>query len=75
MDILTLKQEAAKLAEPDRRELSLFLIRLGQETAAWRKEMARRMKRMDAGHRVSLAAFESTSFRLPFPLPSGKGRT
>jgi hypothetical protein len=39
---LELKQRATKLSEKERRSLSAFLIRLGQERAGWKQETARR---------------------------------
>jgi hypothetical protein len=52
---LELKQRAAKLSERERRNLSAFLIRLGQERADWKHETARRLNAMAAGKKVSVA--------------------
>jgi hypothetical protein len=35
------------------------MIRLGHQTPAWRKELSRRMKYMDAGKKVPLASLET----------------
>ena len=52
---LELKQQAAKLSEVNRRNLSAYLIRLGQERPAWKRETARRLKEMAQGKQVSVA--------------------
>jgi hypothetical protein len=52
---LDLKQRAAKLTEAERKNLSAYLIRLGQERAGWKKETARRLDEMAAGKKVSVA--------------------
>jgi len=52
---LELKQRAAKLSEGNRRNLSAYLIRLGQERPAWKRETARRLKEMFQGKQVSVA--------------------
>ena len=52
---LDLKQRASKLSEPERRQFSAFLIRLGQERPAWKKETAGRLAEMEAGRKVSVA--------------------
>lgn len=52
---LELKQRATKLSEKERRNLSAFLIRLGQERAGWKQETARRLNAMAAGKKVSVA--------------------
>lgn len=51
---LDLKQRLVKLSEPERREISAFLLRIKRETPAWKKEMSRRMKEMDQGRKVRL---------------------
>lgn len=53
---LDLKQRAAKLSEKERRTLSAYLIRLGQERVGWKQETARRLNEMAAGKKVSIAA-------------------
>jgi hypothetical protein len=52
---LDLKQRAAKLTEAERKNLSAYLIRLGQERAGWKQETARRLNAMSAGKKVSVA--------------------
>ena len=53
---LELKQRASKLSESDRRSLSAYLIRLGQERVGWKRETARRRKEMEEGRKVSVEA-------------------
>jgi hypothetical protein len=52
---LDLKQRAARLTEAERKNLSAYLIRLGQERAGWKQETARRLNAMAAGKKVSVA--------------------
>jgi len=52
---LELKQRASKLSERKRRELSAFLIRLGQERGGWKQETARRLNAMAAGRKITTA--------------------
>lgn len=52
---LDLKQRAAKLSEQERRQLSAYLIRLGQDRPAWKRETARRLGDMGKGRKVSVA--------------------
>jgi phage-related protein len=56
---LELKQSLTRVSETERRELSAFLIRRGQERPAWKKETARRLAAMAAGQQVSVAALRS----------------
>jgi len=56
---LELKQCLSRVSETERRELSVFLIRRGQERAAWKKETARRLADMAAGRQVSVAALRA----------------
>jgi hypothetical protein len=53
--ILGLKQQLTKLSERERREVSAFLLRLGQESPAWKRETARRLKSMAAGKETSVS--------------------
>ncbi len=53
---LDLKQRAAQLSEQERRQLSAYLIRLGQERPTWKRETARRLDEMGKGQKVSVAA-------------------
>lgn len=53
---LDLKQRASKLSEAERRHLSAYLIRLGQERPAWKRETAKRLKEMAEGQKISVAA-------------------
>jgi hypothetical protein len=52
---LDLKQRAARLSEKERQDLSAYLVRLGQERPAWKKETARRLNEMAKGKRTSVA--------------------
>jgi hypothetical protein len=53
--LLDLKQRLARLSEKERRQTSAFLIRLGQESPAWKKETAQRLQAMAAGKKISVA--------------------
>lgn len=53
--LLDLKQQLTRLSESERRQISAFIIRRGQDTAAWKKETARRLDDMAAGKKVSVA--------------------
>ncbi|AHF90243.1 hypothetical protein OPIT5_08535 [Opitutaceae bacterium TAV5] len=53
--MLDLRQRLVRLSETERREVSSFLIRMGQESPAWKKETARRLNEMAAGKKVSVA--------------------
>jgi hypothetical protein len=53
---LELKQRASKLTEAERKNLSAYLLRLGQERAGWKKETARRLDEMGRGRKLSTAA-------------------
>ena len=52
---LDLKQRAARLTEAERRQLSAYLIRLGQERAPWKRETARRLDEMGRGRKVPVS--------------------
>jgi hypothetical protein len=54
-DLFTLKQHLTKLSEPERREVSAFIVRLGQESKEWKEETARRLDEMGAGKKTSLS--------------------
>ena len=55
VDLVSLKETIARLPENDRREVSAFIIRMGQETESWRVETARRLDQMASGNVVSVA--------------------
>lgn len=55
--MLQLKQQLSSLIDKERQVVAAFLHRLNQKSAAWQKEMARRMAEIDAGMK----------FRLPKP--------
>ncbi|HBJ85515.1 MAG TPA: hypothetical protein DDZ88_16880 [Verrucomicrobiales bacterium] len=52
--MLQLKQQLVRLSVKQRQEVAAFLHRLKQETPAWRREMSRRMTKMDAGQKFRL---------------------
>ena len=54
-ELLTLKQSLTNLSEFERREVSGFIVRLGQESLEWKEETARRLNEMGAGNKTSLA--------------------
>ena len=59
MSLAELKSSAVQLPEEQRRELAAFLLQVGRErNAAWRDEMARRMRDMDTGKKVTQSEFE-----------------
>jgi len=53
--LLDLKQRLARLSETQRRDVSAFLIRLGQETPDWEKETSRRLDDMARGNKTSVS--------------------
>ncbi len=53
-ELLTLKQQLTKLSESERREVSAFIVRLGQETEEWKRDTTRRLDEMEAGKRTSI---------------------
>jgi hypothetical protein len=55
ISVVSIKQQLIQLSEQERRELSAFLIRLGQDTPEWRQEMSRRLSEMEKGEKVSSA--------------------
>ncbi len=52
--MLDLKQRLGCLSEKERREMAAYLLRLKQESPAWKNEMSRRMREMDKGRKVRL---------------------
>jgi len=54
-ELLTLKQHLTKLSEPERREVSAFIVRLGQGSEEWKEETARRLDEMGTGKKISLS--------------------
>ena len=54
-ELLVLKQGLTKLSESERREVSAFLCRLGQESNEWKEETARRLDAMGRGKKTSLS--------------------
>ena len=58
MTMLELKQQVSRLSERERRELNAYLIRLRHEKPEWRRMMARRMKAMDQGKKLTVAQLQ-----------------
>jgi hypothetical protein len=56
---LELKQRASKLSEEERRRLSAYLIKLGQQRSAWKRETSRRLDDMAKGNKVSVAGLRT----------------
>ncbi len=52
--MLQLKQDLTKLSPREREEISVFLLRLKQQTVGWKKEMTRLMTEMDSGKKFRL---------------------
>jgi hypothetical protein len=55
MTMLELKQQVSRLSTRERRELNAYLIRLRHERPEWRRMIAKRMRDMDQGKKVSVA--------------------
>ena len=55
VDLGSRQDTITRLPENDRREVSAFIIRMGQETESWRVETARRLDQMASGNVVSVA--------------------
>ena len=53
--LITIKQGVTKLSERERRDLSIFLHRLRQDTPSWKRETARRLAAMESGNKTSAA--------------------
>ena len=47
-ELLSLKQKLNQLNESERREVSAYLIRLGQEGESWKLETAQRLDQMQS---------------------------
>jgi hypothetical protein len=59
MSLLELKQEVSRLNKRERQELQTYLIRLRHDTPEWKKATAKRIKAMQAGHRVTAEELEA----------------
>ena len=57
--LLDLKQRISRLKESERREVAAYLMHLQHEKPAWRREISRSMKEMDAGKKVTLSELKS----------------
>ena len=63
-ELLTLKQSLTQLSESERREVSAFIVRLGQESLEWKEETARRLNEMGAGNKTSLSGLKEQMNRV-----------
>lgn len=59
-DILALKKSLTQLSENERRDVSAFVVRLGQETEEWKTETAKRLDEMASGHMTSVSDLRKT---------------
>ena len=57
--LLALKQQLSSLSDTERREISAFLIKLGQDTPEWKKETARRLDEMAEGKKKGTGELRS----------------
>lgn len=57
--LLALKQQLSSLSDTERREISAFLIKLGQDTPEWKKETARRLDEMAKGKKKGTGELRS----------------
>jgi hypothetical protein len=55
MSVEEVKARIAKMNQRQRREIQLYLIQLRSETAAWKRETARRNRELLAGNGITLA--------------------
>lgn len=53
IELLSLKQKLTQLTETERREMSAYLVRLGQESGEWKQETSRRLEEMKRGNKIS----------------------
>lgn len=52
--VADLKQQLTQLTDGERKEVSAFLLRLGQEGDEWKEDTARRLDEMQAGNQISV---------------------
>jgi hypothetical protein len=52
--VLEIRQKIAMLNEAERRQISSYVLKLGHESAAWRKRATRKLDDMVAGKQVSV---------------------
>lgn len=55
VELRNLKQRLTRLSEPERRGISAFIVRLGQETKEWKAETSRRLDDMASGKKTTLS--------------------
>lgn len=63
MGLLEVKQAVSLLNRRERRELSLYLLRLRQKTPEWKRATAKRIKAMQSGRGVTLEQLEARLIR------------
>jgi len=63
MSLLEVKQAVSRMNKRERRELSLYLLRLRQKTPEWKRSTAKRIKSMQAGRGVTLEELEARLIR------------
>ena len=55
LDLIALKQSLTQLTEKERREISAFIVRLGQDSQEWKEETSRRLDEMASGNMTSVS--------------------
>jgi hypothetical protein len=59
MSLLEVKQAVSRMNKRERRELSLYLLRLRQKTPEWKRTTARQIQSMQSGRGVTLKELEA----------------
>lgn len=59
MSLLEVKQAVSRMNKRERRELSLYLLRLRQKTPEWKRATAKRIKNMQSGRGVTIEELEA----------------
>ena len=59
VSILELKQQISKLSKLQRQKLHTYLVRLGHDTAEWKRAAAKRIDAMKRGKIVTAAELEA----------------
>ena len=59
MSLLELKQQISRLSQRERAELQTYMVRLKQDTPAWRRTTAKKIREMKAGKATSIEELES----------------
>ena len=55
LDLIALKQSLTQLTEKERRDISAFIVRLGQDSQEWKEETSRRLDEMASGNMTSVS--------------------